>query len=102
MPITIAPVLPSFVAEICDVDLAQPLAATDLSAIKAAFWRFAVLIFPEQVLSEEAQIAFAYQFGPLEGAGGGIYDRLLAAEPARVREELIDLSNLTQDGGIWD
>jgi alpha-ketoglutarate-dependent 2,4-dichlorophenoxyacetate dioxygenase len=101
MTITIAPILPSFVAEIGDVDLAQPLATAELAAIKAAFWRYAVLIFPDQVLPEVAQIAFACEFGPLEGAGGGIYDRLLTAEPARVREELVDLSNLTRDGQIW-
>jgi alpha-ketoglutarate-dependent 2,4-dichlorophenoxyacetate dioxygenase len=101
MTLTIAPVLPTFVAEIGDVDLARPLTAADLATVKAAFWRYAVLVFPDQALPDEAQIAFARQFGPLEGAGGGIYDRLLAAEPARVREELVDLSNLTRDGRIW-
>ena len=37
MAITVCPVTPNFAAEIGDVDLSAPLAASDLADIKAAF-----------------------------------------------------------------
>ena len=53
MAITVCPVTPSFVAEIGDVDLSRTLEPADLAAIKDAFAKYAVLIFPEQRLSQD-------------------------------------------------
>jgi alpha-ketoglutarate-dependent taurine dioxygenase len=53
MAITVCPVTQSFAAEIGDVDLAKPLAGDDLAAIKNAFATHAVLIFPDQHLSQD-------------------------------------------------
>ena len=97
MSITIAPITPDFVAEIGDVDLAQPLAPEDLEAIKAAFWKYAVLIFPEQTLTQEQHLDFARQFGPLE-AGTGIG----RGGKTRIRAELADVSNLNYEGDFVD
>ncbi|MBS1218323.1 MAG: alpha-ketoglutarate-dependent 2,4-dichlorophenoxyacetate dioxygenase, partial [Proteobacteria bacterium] len=97
MGITIVPVTPDFVAEIGDVDLARPLVADDLAAIKAAFWKYAVLVFPQQTLSQEQQLAFARHFGPIET------DRTLdpKATPSRFSGAFADISNLAADGKIW-
>ena len=46
MAISIFPILPDFAAEIGDVDLAKPLSPEDREAIKAAFWKYGVLVFP--------------------------------------------------------
>ena len=64
--ITVHPLSPDFVAEVGDVDLSRPLARADLDAIKQAFWKYAVLVFPDQTLSDDQHLAFAQHFGPLE------------------------------------
>lgn len=96
MSITIYPITAEFVAEVGDVDLAAPLAAADLAAIKAAFWKYAVLIFPDQRLTQEQHLAFAAQFGPLE-AGTGIGRK---GKPLRIHGKLADVSNLDPDGNV--
>jgi alpha-ketoglutarate-dependent 2,4-dichlorophenoxyacetate dioxygenase len=53
MAISIYPITPNFAAEIGDVALSQPLHPTEVEAIKHAFWKYAVLIFPRQSLSRE-------------------------------------------------
>lgn len=97
MTIMINAVTPNFAAEIGDVDLARPLSAEDIAAVKAAFWRYAVLVFPDQDLSEEAHQDFALQFGPMEA------DRVLDTKihPHRVDPRFSDISNLAPDGKIW-
>jgi len=63
---TICPVTPGFVAEVGDVNLSQPIGASDLLTIRQAFTKYAVLIFPDQHLTAEQHLEFASQFGPLE------------------------------------
>ena len=48
MGITVFPVTPGFIAEIGDVDLSTSLGKADVAAIKEAFWKYAVLVFPDQ------------------------------------------------------
>ncbi len=96
MAITIYPVTPGFAAEIGDVDLAKPL-AEDIAEIKAAFWKYAVLVFPQQTLTTDQQLEFAAHFGPIER------ERTLdpKATPTRYTGAFADISNLTADGTIW-
>jgi len=97
MSVTIWPVTEAFAAEVGDVDLTQPLAAADLAAIQAAFWKYAVLIFPEQDLTQAQHLAFSGLFGPVET------DRTLdpRATPSRFSGSFADISNLAADGNIW-
>src|SRR5688572_30746060 len=97
MTITIYPVTPGFVAEIGDVDLSQPLGAGDLVAVKDAFWKYAVLVFPDQALTPEAHIRFSEYFGPIER------DRVLDPKVTKPRLDIAfaDISNLDADGTIW-
>ena len=97
MAITLVPVTPGFVAEIGDVDLAQPLSAEDSAAIKQAFADYAVLIFPEQRLTQPQQLRFAELFGPLESNLLG-YNK--EAE-FRLTPALVDISNLNAKNEIW-
>lgn len=98
MGVTICPVTQEFAAEVGDVDLSQPLSAAEQAAVEAAFWKYAVLIFPEQELTPEQHLAFAGRFGPIEG------DRVLSQQAARARLDtrFADISNLDPAGGIWD
>ena len=97
MAISVYPVTENFVAEIGDLDLARPLDAADLAAVKAAFATYAVLIFPDQQLTQEQHLAFAARFGPLE--------LTIAVHrkdaPLRVRKEFADVSNLNHKDKVW-
>jgi alpha-ketoglutarate-dependent 2,4-dichlorophenoxyacetate dioxygenase len=97
MAITVVPVTPSFAAEVGDVDLSGPLDPTDLQSIKDAFAKYAVLIFPDQHLSQDQHLDFAKHFGPLETTIG-VYRK---DAPLRVRKEFADVSNLNHDNEVW-
>ncbi len=94
--ITICPVNDDFVAEIGDVDLANP-AAEQVDAIKQAFWQYAVLVFPDQNLTQEEHIAFAKHFGPMDKS---VLKKAISDHKLRIREDIADVSNLGPDNGI--
>lgn len=102
MAISIYPITENFAAEVGDVDLSQPLTAEDASAIKEAFWKYAVLVFPDQHLSADQHVAFSREFGPLEGENPTIasYRKGDAGEKPG-HSELADVSNLDQKNEVW-
>ena len=97
MSVTISPVTPGFAAEVGDIDLTQPVAASDFAEIQRAFWQYSVLIFPGQDLTLDQHLAFGQKFGPVET------DRTLdpKATPSRFSGAFADISNLAADGKIW-
>ena len=97
MAITVCPVTPAFAAEIGDIDLSKPLDPSDQQAVKDAFTKYAVLIFPDQHLSQDQHLDFAKHFGPLETTIG-VYRN---DAPLRVRKEFADVSNLAHDNELW-
>src|SRR5688500_6251797 len=101
MAITVMPVTENFAAEIGDTDLSQPLDAEDMAAMKAAFWKYAVLVFPDQDLTQEQHLAFAEAFGPLEKPGDNVISGWRDA-PNRIPKVFADVSNLAPTGGLWD
>ena len=64
MRIKVTPQESGFGAEVTGLDLAGPLAAEELAAVKDAWARHTVLAFPGQPLSLEALEAFTLQIGP--------------------------------------
>jgi alpha-ketoglutarate-dependent 2,4-dichlorophenoxyacetate dioxygenase len=97
MAITVSPVTPGFAAEIGDVDLSATSEPADLAAIKDAFTTYAVLIFPDQHLSQDQHLDFARTFGPLETTIA-LFRR---DTKLRVRQEFADVSNLDPDNNVW-
>jgi alpha-ketoglutarate-dependent 2,4-dichlorophenoxyacetate dioxygenase len=98
MSITVKPVTPDFVAEISDIDLAQPLQPADRDAIEAAINRYAVVVFHDQKLTDDQQIAFSRHFGPIHSSAQkarhtGIKHRLAS-------DEIADISNLDGDSNV--
>lgn len=91
------PVTENFAAEVGDVDLSKPLSSDDLAAIRAAFDRYAVLVFPDQALSAGQHLDFARHFGPLETS---IATHRKDAR-LRVVAELADVSNLDENNQLW-
>jgi alpha-ketoglutarate-dependent 2,4-dichlorophenoxyacetate dioxygenase len=99
MPITITPAnpeRPDFAGEVSGVDLRLKLTSAEVAAIDAGMDRYAVLAFRDQKLTDEQQLAFSVNFGPLEQATGD----LVQGEQRRLRMELNDISNLDREGHI--
>jgi alpha-ketoglutarate-dependent 2,4-dichlorophenoxyacetate dioxygenase len=69
MAITIRQLHPMFCAEIGGVDTGQPMDDASFAEIRAALDAHSVLVFHDQSLDDERQIAFSQRFGPLEVAG---------------------------------
>jgi alpha-ketoglutarate-dependent 2,4-dichlorophenoxyacetate dioxygenase len=97
MTIAVVSVAPSFAAEIGDIDLAQQIEPSDFLAIENAFAKYAMLIFPDQHLSQDQHLDFARRFGPLE-TSIGVHRK---DTQLRLRQELTDVSNLDFANEIW-
>src|SRR5687768_13508582 len=64
--LTIKPLHPLFAAEITSIDLTVRVSREDFSAIWDAFNEHQILVFRDQALNDESQIAFSRNFGALE------------------------------------
>ena len=69
MPITITRLHPLFCAEISGIDTGVPMDDETFTEIRGALDEYSVLVFHDQSLDDEKQIAFSRRFGPLEIAG---------------------------------
>ena len=98
MSVTVQSVTPEFVAEVGDVDLARPLAAADLAAIRAAFTKHAVLVFPDQHFDDDSQLDFARHFGPLETT----VFKARQGHKLRLHENMADVGNLDAENRILE
>ena len=97
MPIRFEPLHPLLAAEARGVDLAQPLAPGQVAEIVAGMDRYAVLVFRGQQLSEDQQIAYAKQFGPLDLG----LRKVRRGQAHRFKyDELADISNVMADGKV--
>jgi len=97
MAISLYPVTEHFASEVGEIDLSRPLPGSDLAAVRDAFTRYAVLVFPAQQLSGDDHLQFARHFGRLE-------TNVLATlgEKLRVREEIADIANMDANGRVWE
>ena len=98
MTVTVQPTTPDFAAEVGDVDLGKPLAADDLAAIRAAFTKYAVLVFPDQNFTDESQMDFARNFGPLETSVFALRKDI----KLRLNPNLADVGNLDAEDRILE
>ena len=69
MPIKTARLHPLFCAETAGVNTGAPMDDETFTEIRAALDAYSVLVFHEQSLDDERQIAFGRRFGPLEITG---------------------------------
>ena len=95
MRLSIRQIHPVFVGEVSGVDLAQALSAAEVAAIEAGMDRHAVLVFHDQKITDEQQMAFSRNFGRLEDSRGGNITR---PEDKRLQAGMNDVSNLGKDG----
>lgn len=100
MTIDIRPIDPVnrafFAGEVSGIDLTRPLSNEEVAAIHAGMDKFGVLVFHDQRLDDESQLAFSRQLGPLEQATGDI----MPPEQRRMSMDLNDISNLDVNGNV--
>ena len=85
------PLHPLFVGEVSGADLTRPQTPAEIAAIEAAIAEYAVLVFRDQRITDDQQLAFSECFGELEHTGGtGI------SKPGeqRLHPAFADVSNL--------
>ena len=86
---------PVFVGEVSGIDIGKPLTPDEVAALEAGMDRYAVLVLHDQKLTDEQQMAFSRNFGPLEDARGG---NITKPEDRRLQTGMNDVSNLGRDG----
>ena len=96
MGILVTPVQGDFVARLTGLDLSKPLDEGDFGQVRDAFNRHAVLVLPEQMLTDDQQIAFSERFGPLEISIRK--DRQRRIENPRIS----DISNVDERDRVFD
>ena len=100
MTIDIHPLDPAtrafFAGEVSCIDLTRTLSDDEVAAIHAGMDRFGVLVFRDQRLDDERQLAFSRQLGPLEQATGDI----MPPDQRRMSMDLNDISNLDVNGNV--
>ena len=98
MAVSISQLHPVFVGEVSGIDCRKPLSPEEVVAIDAGMDEYAVLVFRDQNVSDEEQIAFTRHFGELESyrTPGHLRKR----EDHRLGPGIADFSNLDRDGNI--
>jgi alpha-ketoglutarate-dependent 2,4-dichlorophenoxyacetate dioxygenase len=95
MAVALRSLHPGFAGEVSGVDVTQPLAGEEVAAIEAGMDRCAVLVFRDQRLTDEQQLAFTRNFGAIEHAEGG---HIAKPHERRLGDGMIDVSNLDATG----
>ena len=85
-----------FAGEVSGIDLTRTLSDAEVAAIHAGMDRFGVLVFHDQHLTDDQQVAFSRQLGPLEQATGDI----AAPQDRRLSMDLGDISNLDKNSEV--
>jgi alpha-ketoglutarate-dependent 2,4-dichlorophenoxyacetate dioxygenase len=97
MRISVRSLHPGFVAEIEGIDLRQPQPAAIVDELVSALDQYAVLIYPEQEIDDDQQLAFGAYFGPLETA---TFIHLRDRDHARRHQQINYVSNLDPEGRV--
>jgi alpha-ketoglutarate-dependent 2,4-dichlorophenoxyacetate dioxygenase len=95
MVISIRQIHPVFVGEVTGADLTRSMTEDERAAIEAGMDRYAVLIFRDQTITDDQQMAFTLNFGALEVSRGG---NITKPHELRLKQGMIDVSNLDKDG----
>jgi len=96
--LSIRPLRGAFAGEVSGVDITAPLDGADVAAIEAGMDAYAVLVFHDQRLTDEQQIAFTLNFGELESYKTPGHIR--KGEDQRLGPGIADFSNLDRHGQI--
>ena len=96
MAIAIRQLTKHFAGEVSSVDLRKPLTKDEAADIEAGMDKYAVLVFHDQDITDDQQMAFALNFGQRENPRGG---NITKDKDYRLGSAgLNDVSNLGKDG----
>jgi alpha-ketoglutarate-dependent 2,4-dichlorophenoxyacetate dioxygenase len=98
MPMIVRQIGPCFAAEVEGVDMTKPLSPEEATAIHAGMDTYAVLVFHDQDIDDEQQLAFTRSLGEIEHAVG---TSLRAPEDYRLPTTFADVSNLDKDHKVF-
>ena len=98
MALTLRQIGPCFAAEVDGLDLTRPLSADEVAAVHAGMDRYAVLVFHDQKLDDEPQLAFTRSLGDIEHAIG---TSLRAPDELRLPTTFADVSNLDKNQNVF-
>ena len=101
MAITVTELVRGFAAEVAGVDCRGRQSPDDVAAIRRAIDAHAVLVFRDQRVSDEEQLAFTLQFGELEAldaTAGSRFHFRTEAEARRLGRGMGDFSNVDGQG----
>ncbi|HQS17833.1 TauD/TfdA family dioxygenase [Reyranella sp.] len=87
------PLQPHFAAEMTGIDATRPLTPADVAAIEAGMDKYAVLVLPGQDMTDEQQLDFTRNFGPLQVAA----NTGMTAADMRLHDAFADVSNLDKE-----
>jgi alpha-ketoglutarate-dependent 2,4-dichlorophenoxyacetate dioxygenase len=107
MTISFRPLHRHLAAEVLGFDMRQPIDAAAAHDFEHAIDRYGILVFPAQRVDDAQQLAFTANFGPPDiGRKKAITHapgRLTrGSADSRIPEEMIDLSNLDENGYVID
>ncbi len=98
MSITMRQVGPCFAAEVDGLDLSKPLTREEIDAVHAGMDRYAVLVFHDQKITDEQQLAFTLSLGDIEHSIG---TSLRGPDEYRLPTTFADVSNLDKDNKVF-
>jgi alpha-ketoglutarate-dependent 2,4-dichlorophenoxyacetate dioxygenase len=98
MPVTTRQIGPCFAAEVEGVDMTKPLSEEEVDGIHAGMNEHAVLVFHDQDIDDEQQLAFTQSLGDIEHAIG---TSLRAPDEYRLPTSFADVSNLDKNNNVY-
>src|ERR1700753_1387318 len=94
MAIQVTPLTKHIGGRMTGIDVRRPQTPDEVKAVDAGMDKYAVLVLPRQNITDEQQIAFTRNFGPIQnGANATLKRPELRLDPA-----FADVSNIGKDG----
>jgi len=100
MPTEIRQIHPHFVGEVSGADLRTPISKAQATTLEDAINRYGVLVFRNQDITDEQQMAFSEHFGKLEVPD--LKSNITKDEDRRLGKFMADISNLDRGHNILD
>src|SRR5262245_17445113 len=94
MPVVTRQIGPCFAAEVEGTDMTRPRTPDEVAAVHAGMDRYAVLVFHDQKIDDEQQLAFTRSLGEIERSIGA---SLRAPDEYRLPTTFADVSNLDKN-----
>lgn len=99
MAIEIRPLTKHIGGEVSGIDIRRPPSREEVAAIEAGMDRYAVLVCRSPGITDEQQLAFTQQFGPIQPAEG---TNVTKPHERRLDVKFSDVSNVAKSGDLLE